>query len=203
MYPNISKNLNRTPRIGFRVLMVLYGFGFAGTVLMAILSLGEGGYMFISAMISLVWGALIMALLIYLYKSQVTLTKARLGKHLKKYYGLEGDALKDQIAKIDTEVGRPLYADASDKKKYNSFYITENWLVGTDGIMLMRVNACKKADITNVERKILTRYRKGVTYYYYILQVTDKNDYTYQFWLRSQENVDLAFDFLMRNKEAV
>ncbi len=200
--PNINKYFNRTPKGFLIALMVFYG-GIG--VLLAIGSLFGAGSGFFerigSFIMALIWTVVVTGVVFFFYMRLVTLEKVRLGKHLNKYYGLEGDALKEQIAKIDAEVGKPLYADAADKKRYNAFFVTENWLVGTDGIMLMRANACKRADITKIEPAVLTRYRKGITYYYYILQVTDKNNYTYQFWLRSQENVDMAYSFLMNGKE--
>ena len=131
------------------------------------------------------------------YRNQVTLKKARLGKHLRRYYHLKGDELVAQIDAIEEEVGRPLYADVSRSKKYNAFFITENWLVGTDGVMLMRVNACKKADIVAIDMGIEVKIRKGTSYVYHTLVVTDKNQYTYRFWLRSEGNLDTAYNQLV------
>ena len=35
-----------------------------------------------------------------------------------------------------------------------------------------------------------------------ILKVVDKNDYTYEFWLRSEDNVAMAYEFLTKEQEA-
>lgn len=193
-YPNINKYFNRTPK-GF-ILFFLILYVISGIASLA-LSIFSPEIPLVDKLISLVWTIVIVGIFYYFYICQVSLTKARMGKHLKKYYGLEGDALVAAIDSIESELNKPLYADASNKRKYNAFFVTENWLVGTDGVMLMRANACKRADIQKIEKNVLTRRRKGITYYYYILQVTDKNNYVYQFYLRSQENVDMAYDFLM------
>ena len=198
-YPNLNKYFNKTPKGFILFFLIMYALSAVGTflALFGALFAGEG---FFGALFSFVVTAAATCFVYWLYLSQVTFARAKMGKHLKKYYGLEGDALKAQIDKIEAEVGKPLYADASKKKKYNAFFVTENWLVGTDGIMLLRANACKRADIKSVEPAIYTRTRKGITYYYHILKVVDKNDYTYEFWLRSEENVAMAYEFLTKEQ---
>ena len=66
----------------------------------------------------------------------------------------------------------------------------------------VRPNACKRSDIKSIDPEIYTRNRKGITYYYYILKVVDKNDYTYEFWLRSEDNVAMAYEFLTKEQGA-
>lgn len=197
-YPNINKYFNRLGK-GFVLALTLF-YGSFGVLLIVGCLLGtevEFG-MLIS---SIIWTVAITAVCFMFYLRQVNLEKARLGKHLKKYYGLEGDALTDQIAKIDAEVGRPVYSDASKKKRYNAFFVTENWLVGTDGFYLLRANACKREDIKSMKPLVVEMTRKGMTTYYYVLQVDDKNGYTYNFWLRNEDNMIAAHEFLTKEQE--
>ena len=196
-YPNINKYFNRLGKGFVLVLMFFYGLIGIGCVL-ACITTGAG---FGELLISLVWTVAIVVVCYLFYLRQVNLEKARLGKHLKKYYGLEGEALTNQIARIDAEVGRPVYADASKKKKYNAFFVTENWLVGTDGFYLLRANACKREDIKSMKPLVVEMTRKGMTTYYYILQVEDKNGYTYNFWLRNEDNMFAAHEFLTKEQE--
>lgn len=194
-YPNLNKYFNKTPKGFILFFLAMYVLSTVGAFLG--LFTGEG---FLGALVLFVVTVALTCFIYWLYLGQVTFARAKLGKHLKKYYGLEGDALKAQIDAIEAEVGKPVYADAVSKKKYNAFFVTENWLVGTDGIMLVRANACKRADIKNIEPAVYTRTRKGITYHYYILKVVDKNDYTYEFWLRSEENVAMAYEFLTKEQ---
>lgn len=61
---------------------------------------------------------------------------------------------------------------------------------------LLRANACKREDIVNIDTGVMVKYRKGTSYCYYILMVTDRNNYTYKFWLRSEENLEIACEKL-------
>ena len=197
-YPNINKYFNRLGK-GFVLALTVF-YGFVGVLL--ILGCLFGTEVEFGMLLgSIIWTVAIVAVSFMFYLRQVNLEKARLGKHLKKYYGLEGEALTNQIAKIDAEVGRPVYADASKKKKRNAFFVTENWLVGMDGFYLVRANACKREDIQSVKPLVVEMTRKGMTYYYYILQVEDKNDYTYNFWLRNEDNMIAAHEFLTKEEE--
>ena len=101
-----------------------------------------------------------------------------------------------QLDTIEAEVENPVYADVSKKHKYNAFFITEHWLVGTDGVNLLRANACKREDIVKFDMGTMVKIRKGTSYVYYILMVTDRNNYTYKFWLRSQEHLEMAYEKL-------
>lgn len=196
-YPNITKYFNRTPRGWAMFGLIFYGVTSALAVVGSLVS----GFGIGPAAVALVWALIICGLMFKLWSDQTTLKKARIGKHLKKYYGLEGDALEHAFEQMNEELTHPKYADATNKKKSNAFYVTENWLLGTDGIMLMRANACRIDDIKSVEPHLQTVYRKGITYYYYILKVTNKSDYQHFFWLRSEENVQLAYDFIVNNMQ--
>ena len=197
-YPNINKYFNRLGKGFVLALTIFYGcFG-----LLLIVGCLSGTEVEFGMLIgSIIWTIGIVVVSFIFYLRQVNLEKARLGKHLKKYYGLEGEALTNQIAKIDAEVGRPVYADASKKKRYNAFFVTENWLVGTDGFYLLRANACKREDIKSMKPLVVEMTRKGMTTYYYILQVDDKNGYTYNFWLRNEDNMIAAHEFLTKEQE--
>lgn len=195
-YQNINKYFNRTPK-GFALFFMVFYVITGGLSL--VISFTTPDISIFTKIFSLAWTIVLIGLLFYLYNSQVMLAKARMGKHLKKYYGLEGDVLVETLDSIENEISKPLYADASNKRRYNAFFVTENWLVGTDGTMLLRANACKRADIISIEKAIYERRRKGITTYYHILLIMDKNGYTYEFFLRSEANLDMAYDFLMNN----
>lgn len=193
-YPNITKYFNRTPR-GWAMFGLIF---YAGcTALGVILSLAQ--FQLFAVIGSLVWSLVICGLMFKIWYDQTTLKGARIGKHLKKYYGLEGDALEHAFEQMNEELAHPKYADATNKKKSNAFYVTENWLLGTDGIMLMRANACKVSDIKSVEPAVQTVRQKGITHYYYILKVINKSGFEHYFWLRSEENVKLAYDYIVNN----
>lgn len=194
-YPNFTKYFNRTPRGWAIFVIVFYLISFLGSI-MTIFTQGLGAGLG-SLLYSLVWTIVVVGFFAYIYYTQMTLEKARIGKHLTKYYGLEGEALTKTFEEIENGLEKPRYSDAMNKRRYNSFFVTENWAVGTEGVMLLRANAVKLSDIKTIEKNILTRRKKGITTYYHILQITDKNDYVHQFYLRSQENLDMAYDFLM------
>ena len=192
-YPNINKYFNRTPKgylIFLMLLHILCGVGIF-VLLIPETEIGWGvklGY--------LIYVIIIFCVIYHFYSNIVTLANAKMGKHLKKYYGLEKEALVAQLDAIAEEVGNPVYADVSRKHKYNAFFITEHWLVGTDGVNLLRANACRREDIVKFDMGTMIKIRKGTSYIYYILMVTDKNNYTYKFWLRSQEHLERAYEKL-------
>ena len=192
-YPNINKYLNRTPRGYLIFLMVLHLLS-GGGIFLGLLTSSDIGW---GIRIGYLMYVVLVAFVIYhFYQDVVTLAKARLGRHLMRYYGLTGDALVAQIDAIESEVGKPVYADVSINQKYNAFFITDHWLVGTDGVNLLRANACKREDIVKIDTGVMVRLRKGTSYFYHILMVTDKNNYTYKFWLRSQRNLEMAYEKL-------
>ncbi len=199
-YPIFNKYYNKAPRALALAFLIMYIFSGGGGFLVSMLYPDIPMVMKIASLavtVAILWA------LFSCYRNQTTLKNARIGKHLKKYYGLEGTELVATLEAIEHEMENPVYSDEAKKKKYNAFFITENWLVGTDGVMLMRVNACKIADIVTAEPIVLHRYRKGVMYEYPVLRVKDKNDYTYDFWLRSIDNVSKAHDCLMNYKESI
>ena len=199
-YPNINKYFNRTPR-GYLIFLMILHILAGGGILFWLFTMPEISW--VIKIIYLAYVILVALVICRFYLNIVTLVNARLGKHLTKYHGLEGEALVSQIDAIEDEIEKPVYADVSSKCKYNAFFITDNWLVGTDGVNLLRVNACKREDIVNIDTGVMVKIRKGKSYFYHILKVTDKNDYTYQFWLRSQKNLDLAYEKLMKLQEVV
>ena len=190
-YPNINKYFNRTPK-GYLIFLMVLHILCGGAIFVWILPVPELGWGVKAGYLAYV---ILVALIIYhFYRSVVGLANARLGKHLKKYYGLEKEALAAQLDEIEAEVGNPVYADASNKRKYNAFFVTEHWLVGTDGVNLLRANACKREDIVKVDMGVMVKIRKGTSYSYHILMVTDRNNYTYKFWLRSPEYTEMAYN---------
>ena len=68
---------------------------------------GEG---FFGALFSFVVTAALTFFVYWLYLGQVTFARAKMGKHLNKYYGLEGDALQRQIDAIEAEGGKVVAA---------------------------------------------------------------------------------------------
>lgn len=192
-YPNINKYFNRTPK-GYLIFLMILHILSGGAIFVRLLPEPEIGW---GIKIGYLAYLVVVALVIYhFYRNVVTLANARLGKHLKKYYGLDGEALVAQLDAIEAEVAKPIYADVSPNRKYNAFFITDNWLVGTDGVNLLRLNACKREDIIKADTGAMVKLRKGTSYVYHILMVTDKNNYTYKFWLRSQENLEMAYEKL-------
>lgn len=192
-YPNINKYFNRTPK-GYLIFLMVLHIMAGGGIFLWLLTVSE-----ISRVIKmgyLVYVVLVALVIYHFYMNVVTLANARLGKHLAKCYGLEGEALVSQIDAIEAEVGKPVYADVSSRRKYNAFFITDNWLVGTDGVNFLRANACKREDIVKIDTGVMVKVRKGTSYLYHILMVTDKNNYTYKFWLRSQKNLEMAYEKL-------
>lgn len=192
-YPNINKYFNRTPR-GYLIFLMILHILSGGGIFLWLLTVSEIGWGIKIGY--LVYVVLIALVIHHFYMNVVTLANARLGKHLTKYCGLEGDTLVAQIDAIEAEVGKPVYADVSNNHKYNAFFITDNWLVGTDGVNLLRANVCKRVDIVKVDTGVMVKIRKGKSYFYHILMVTDKNNYTYKFWLRSQKNLQMAYEKL-------
>ncbi len=52
----------------------------------------------------------------------------------------------------------------------------------------------KLAFLVLVEETLRTGYMK------YSQQVKDTHNYVYEFWLRSQENLDMAYNFMLNNR---
>lgn len=199
-YPNINKYFNRTPK-GYMLFLLIFHIVSGGLIFIGCCSLPE--FFLLIRIVYLVYLIVIAFIIYYLYLRIVNLKNVKVGNHLMKYYGLEGKALERQIDAIDKEMVHPIYADICSNRKYNAFFITENWLVGTDGVNLLRANVCKRQDIIKVDTGVMVRIRKGTSYTYHILVVTDKNNYTYNFWLRSQKNLDMAYDFLRKEQKKV
>lgn len=203
-YPNITKYFNTVPRTYLLVATVWFGILFIGNIAMTIVSivseggaiLGEGlgiGYI----LCSLIYCAVVFLMFFYLYSCQYTLVRARVGKHLAKMYGYDKSQLENIFAQINHEIVNPRYGDAMKKKKYCSFFITQNWIIGTDGVMIYRANAVHLSNVRNVAKNVLTRYRKGITYCYHVLEITDVKNHVYRFYLRDEQYRDQAYDFLV------
>ena len=197
-YQNFTKYFNTVPRTYALILMIFYGISLILCIAVFFVDLGiPGGVELMMKVTSLAWAVIVEGFFVNLYVVQSTLKRARIGKQLKKNYGLTGEALDAALAEINTELENPLYADATKKKKFNSFFVTKNWIVGTEGIMLLRANAVKLADIQTVEKNYYTRTKRGFTLYYYVVQLTTKSGRVHRFYLRSEENVDMACEFLL------
>ncbi len=198
-YPNINQYFNKTPK-GYLILLLALHLLISGAILgwlIPVSGLGWG-----ADIVYLAYMVCVALVILHFYRNVVTLARARLGRHLKKYYGLENEALEAQLDEIEAEMGAPVYADVSGRRRYNAFFITRHWLVGTDGVNLLRANACKREDIVKVDMGVMVKFRKGTSYFYHILMVTDKNNYTYKFWLRSQKNLELAYEKLKNIQRA-
>ncbi len=203
-YPNITKYFNTVPRTYLLVATIWFGIVFIGSVAVAIASIVFGGGTIPSddpalgyIIYSLIYCAAIFLIFFYLYSCQFTLVRARVGKHLAKTYGYSKEQLENIFAQINQEIVNPRYADAMKKKKYCSFFITQNWIIGTDGVMIYRANAVHLANVRNVAKNVLTRYRKGITYYYHVLEITDVKNHVYRFYLRDEQYRDQAYDVLV------
>ena len=195
-YSTLNKYFNRTPRGFLFVFFLFNAIPTAINIIGAIISFDP--ILLVGTAVSVVFTAFVF----YLYYNQLTLKKARLGKHLKKHYNLEGEQLVAALDSIENEINAPLYSDATNKRKFNAFFVTQNWLVGTDGIMLLRANACRRDNIKSIETNYLVRSKNGFTMYYYVLQVTENDGYVHRFYLRSEENRDMAYDFLMNSSNS-
>ncbi len=203
-YPNITKYFNTVPRTYLLVATIWFGIVFIGSVAVAIASIVSGGGTIPGddpalgyIIYSLIYCAVVFLIFFYLYSCQFTLVRARVGKHLAKTYGYNKEQLENIFVQINQEIVNPRYGDAMRKKKYCSFFITQNWIIGTDGVMIYRANAVHLANVCNVAKNVLTRYRKGITYYYHVLEITDVKKHVYRFYLRDEQYRDQAYDFLV------
>lgn len=198
-YQNFTKYFNTVPRTYALILMIFYGISLIISIALCFVELGIPGEVEgIMKVTSLMWAIIVEAFFINLYMVQFTLKRARIGKQLKKNYGFTGEELDAALAEINTELENPRYADATKKNKFNSFFITKNWIVGTEGVMLLRANAIKIADVAKVEKNYLVRHNRYRKIIYYVLQLTTKSDRVHRFYLRSEENVDMAGEFLLK-----
>lgn len=184
--PTLNSCFNGTPKLWFMILFVFYC---VTTVL---------GLLIDFSIMGLISGALTVAVMYGLYLFQDMYEFLRVGKHLKQYHGYEGDGLTAAFDKMEQEATRPLYKDVPKQKSF-SFMITENWIIGADGVMLLRMNACKRSDVVSTELKTMSNSKQT----FYVLQIKDKNNYTYQFALSTPESAQLAYDFLKNVQEAV
>lgn len=185
-YPTLNSYFNATPKLWFIILFVFYCIT---TVLGLLVDFSFGG---------LIAGVLTIAVMYGLYLFQDMYEHLRIGKHLKKYHGYEGDGLVAAFDKMEQEANRPLYKDIPKQKSF-SFMVTENWIIGADGVMLLRMNACKRSDVVSIEIKTMSNSKQT----FYVLQIKDKHNYTYRFALSSPESAQLAYDFLRNVQEAV
>ncbi len=185
-YPTLNSYFNATPKLWFMILFVFYC---VTTIL---------GLLIDFSIFGLISGVITVAIMYGLYLFQDMYEFLRVGKHLKKYHGFEGDGLVAAFNKMEQEAAKPVYKDIPKQKSF-SFMVTENWIIGADGVMLLRMNACKRSDVTSMEVRTMSNSKQT----FYILQIKDKNNYTYQFALSSPESAQLAYDFLKSVQEAV
>ncbi len=193
-YDRINSYFNSTPKLLLKIAIIWFG---AMTLLAVVLGITSPDISIWTLLGSLLYGGAVCGIFVYLHTCQDTLVNARIGKHMKKVYGMSKEEIEVALDQINTEMNNARYSDVMPKKKYCSFFITENWMIGTDGIMLLRANAVKLCNVTNIQKNYLVRRNKGGTYYYFVIEVTDVKNHVYRFYLRSEENRDRAYNFLM------
>jgi hypothetical protein len=201
-YDNINRYFNTIPRGWALFAVIWFGLCALGSLLLGIANMDEFGIGMILG--GVLYSGAICAFFFHVYSSQFTLVKARIGKNLKKLYGMSDEELVATFEQINKEMNNARYSDVMPSKKYCTFFITNNWIIGSDGVMVYRANAVKLSNIKLIEKNYLVRSNKGGTYYYYVLQITDVKNHVYRFNLRSEENRDKAYNFLvnMFNQQA-
>ncbi len=198
-YPNLAKYFNKVPAFFYLMSIVVI------IVVVVIFSIenvkkGEFGsaqgaiYVYLLA----VW---FLFLSVFQYFVTLNFEKMKMGKHISKYY-TDKECMESVLARIDEEFEDARYMDVRPGIiQGTNFAITKNWIIGTDGVMLMQANAVRIASLRKIDYDILEG-RKGrpgarTSYCYHLLKLTDEHDYTYSFYLRDYESLQQAFSIVM------
>lgn len=194
-YKNINWYFNTIPRGWALFGAIWFGLCALGSLVLGIVNMDTFGAPMIIG--SVLYSGLVSGFFVYVYSTQFTLVKARVGKNLKKLYGMTDEELEAAFTQIDNEMSNPRYASAYPKKKYASFFVTANWMIGSDGVMMYRANAVKLCNIRLIEKNYLVRNSKAGAVYFFVIQITDIKNHVYRFYLRDEEERDRAYNFLM------
>ncbi len=214
-YNNFSKYFNTNPRLWFIILgvvvelcvvlssvVVIYavinGLGDASDNKMAII------------MVCIIGIAWCLGMTIATFKSvrrlcfdQVTLVNARIGKELER----RGYNVVHSLDEMEIELNTPILAQVhSGFNRSFNFFITENWIIGTDDLIAMRANAIRISDIASVDLNEISTYhvRQGggmhvTEKHYFRVKLIDKDNRIYCFSVLNDECQREAYDCITKN----
>lgn len=184
-YPNITKYFNTIPRTFLLIGLIIYT---SITIVFHWRLFVVGRTPIVIQLILLSVSVLLIVYMANAYYVQFSLERARIGKHFKKYLGFSKEEVAAALTQINSELERPVYSDINPKRKKCCFFITNNWVIGTDGAAALRVNAVRIADIKSVD--------KGGDTYSCTLEVRDNRNWGYYFHLSSYQHVNMAVKYL-------
>ncbi len=137
------------------------------------------------------------------YLAQVTLVNARIGKELER----RGYNVVQSLDEMEAELDAPLLAQIhSGVNRGFNFFITENWIIGTDDLIGMRANAIRISDIASVDLNEISTYhvRQGGGMYitekhYFRVKLMDKNNRIYCFSVLNEKCQREAYNWITKN----
>ena len=173
-YPNITEHFNTVPRTFLFVWMV---FHIIWTVFFQVRTFLVGKMLMEIWIGSLIGHIVIFGLLFYLYYNQFALERTRIAKQLRRRWGLSKEEVVEALCQIDEELSHPRYMDVTEREKCYSFFVTKNWVVGTEGNVALRVNAVNISNIKSVAMEEEFAYLNSAPKAYRTLYVTDKKGY--------------------------
>lgn len=186
VYSNFKKYFNTSSRSYLMAIMLITAILGIASVIMMVL---DGDFQLVARGI----GQIIIELLFwgYFYSTQLTLKRAHIGKSLRKRLG-DSDSVVKALDQMEEEMNQPVYSNVSSKRKNNNFIITKNWIIGAEGMAFFRANAVAVADVTKVEHHVEIYHGKR-TASHFVLTVTDKQNKTYDFLLKDEDDLGDAF----------
>ena len=213
-YNNFSKYFNTNPRLWITILGVvveLYVVLSSVVVIYAVINgLCDASdnkmAIIIACIIGIAW-CLGMTIATFksvrkLYFDQVTLVNARIGKELER----RGYNVVHSLDEMETELNAPRLAQIhSGINRSFNFFITENWIIGTDDLIAMRANAIRISDIASVDLNEISTYhvRQGggmhvTEKHYFRVKVIDKDNRIYCFSVLNDECQREAYDCITK-----
>lgn len=186
VYSNFKKYFNTASR-GYLMAMILITaiFGIASVIMMVL----DGEFQMVARGIGQIiinfvfWG--------YFYSTQLTMKRAHIGRSLRKRLG-DSDSVVKALDEMEMEMDQPVYSNVSSRRKNNNFIITKNWIIGAEGMAFFRANAVAVADVTKVEHHVEVYHGKR-TASHFVLTITDKQNKTYDFLLKDEDDLGDAF----------
>lgn len=190
---NKYKNINKFFNSLYRGTMLGLAIGIG---IFMILSMIISGQFSVDAVFAtVVWVAAFMYA--YFRSFQLKGNSVLVRKSLKNLRQMSNEEIENTLIQIDEEIENPVYNDASLKQKSYNIMVTENFLVGNEG-MMFRFNAIHLEDIIRAEGLVQTVRRRGVTNVYHWLVITDVRGKKHNFITKSKDNLNAVLEFMLR-----
>lgn len=193
-YLNITKHFNTVPRTFLLVWIIIH---ILWTVFFQVRTFLVGKMLMEIWIGFLIGHIVIFGFLFYLYYSQFALERTRIAKQLRRRWGFSKEEVVEALNQINEELEYPRYSDVTERQKCYSFFVTDNWVIGTEGNVALRVNAVNISNIKSVAKEEEFVFSNNGPKAYHTLFVMDKKGYIHEFFQRDVECMNKAYNFLI------